>query len=274
MSLTIWSLNGARFVGKTALEEEPQTLTWLKSLSEPDATVPDVLCLQDFRVSLLRHLRPLPHFHFVPLSNHKIWGKRELWGLCIASRYPVTDIAVHYTWGDGIVRDVEGVGDDNHRIKPDEVADSLVMKTENRAAVACTVRKPGDPKPYRIATHHGFWVRGGRSTPEQLTSTDSLCAFLQEESLKHGGLVYAGDSNPDKDGNVLKTYELSGGRIELPPEIKTTLAAHHPAAKFGIKSDLVVQWPNRLGEYTYKVENVFTDSSPGSDHDMLHCTVI
>src|SRR5258708_2348379 len=106
MSMTVWSLNGGCFVGK-APDEEPQTLKWLKSLSEPGATAPDVLCLQHFRASLLKYLNPLPHFHFAPMSRHKIWGKRELVGICIASRYPIDDIAIHYTWGDGIVRDVE-----------------------------------------------------------------------------------------------------------------------------------------------------------------------
>ena len=168
--ITVWSLNGGRFIGKTP-DEEPQTLNWLKNLSETEATIPDVLCLQDFRVSLLKYLRPLPHFIFVPMADHKIWGEPELWGICIASKHPIDDISIHYAWGDGVVHDIKGVGNDNKRIKPDEVADKLVLETQSWAAVACTIRN-GDSKSYRVATHHGLWTRGGIPTPEQMKSTD------------------------------------------------------------------------------------------------------
>ncbi len=271
-TLTVWSLNGGNFVGKTP-DEEPQTLKWLKGLSGSDATVPDVLCLQHFRVSLLEHMRPLPHFHFAPMGNHKIWGGRELMGICIASRYPLNDIAIHYTWGNGVVRDVEGLGDDNERIKPDDIADALVLKTENYVTMACTVSKPGDPRPWRIATHHGLWTRKGTTTPEQMQSTDSLCDFLAEQGRKYGSIAYAADCNPDKAGRVLSRYQESGGRICLPSHIETTLAAHHPAAKLGIKTDLTVLWPNSSGEFTCNITDVYMDPSPGSDHDMLCCTV-
>ncbi|MEK9180205.1 MAG: hypothetical protein AAB897_02225 [Patescibacteria group bacterium] len=271
-TLTVWSLNGGRFVGNTP-HEEPQTLKWLKGLSEPGATVPDVLCLQDFRVSLLQYLQPLPHFCFVAMANHKIWGKRELWGICIASRYPLNDIAVHYTWGDGIIRNLEGVGDDNERIGSGNIVDPLVLRSLNWAAVACSVCKPGDPAPWRIATHHGFWVRGGNSSPEQMRSTDSLCGFLAEQGRRHGGIVYTADCNPDKEGMVLRRYAESDGRDCLPQDVKTTLAEHHPAAKLGIKADHIMIWPDKDGKFTYDVTNVYVDPSPGSDHLMLCSTV-
>jgi hypothetical protein len=270
--LTAWSLNCGRFVGRTP-DEEPQTLKWLKGLSESNATLPDVLCLQDIQVSMLKYLRPLPHFHFAPMTNHRIWGKRELWGICIASKYPLTDIAVHYTWGDGIVRDLEGIGDDNERMGPGNIVDELVLKSLNWVAIACSIRKTNNPKPFRIATHHGFWVRGGVPTPEQMRSTDSLRDFLARQGQKHHGVVYAADCNPDKEGKVMAKYLKSGGRDYLPSNIETTLAKHHPASKLGIKADHVMMWPNVFGEYTYDITDVYLDSSPGSDHDMLCFTV-
>jgi hypothetical protein len=270
--LILWSLNGERFAGQTETDE-PQTVRWLKGLSQEGAAVPDVLCLQDFRVSMLRYLNPLPYFSFVPMTRHLLWGRRELLGICIASKWPINEIEIHHTWGDGVVRDLLGVGEDQKRSQPDDVADRLVLQTQNRLAIACNVYRPGDSRPIRVATHHGFWVRNGISTPEQIQSTASLCNFLAMQGRKYDGLVYAADYNPDKDGRVLDMYSKSGGRDSLPPEILTTLAAHHPAAALGIRSDCIMTWPNKNGDYSYGVNDVYLDSTPGSDHDMLCCTV-
>lgn len=264
-SLTVWSLNGGRFVGKTPAEE-PQTIKWLRGLSGSRAELPDVLCLQDFRVSLLRHLRPLPHFYFAPMTNHKIWGKRELTGIVIASRLPLNQITTCYTWGDGIIRDLEGVGDDNHRIKPDDIADELVLKTEGRVAIAATVGG------FRIATHHGFWVRGGVATDEQMESTSNLCSFLSKETFSNQGLIYVADCNLDKDGKVLAKYLEHGAQDCLPQDIKTTLPDTHPAAKFGAKPDRIMVFPYGTG-YAYQVGNVTASNEPGSDHLLLKATV-
>lgn len=283
--LTAWSLNGGRFVGKSPEEDGeiakyinsgpvdgpiiyngPQTLRWLNSLSEPGAELPDVLCLQDFRVSLLRYLRPLPHFFFAPMTNHRIWGKRELTGIAIASRLPLNQITTCYTWGDGIVRDLEGVDDYNHRIKPDDVADELVLKTESRVAIAATVGG------FRIATHHGFWVRGGVATDEQMESTSNLCSFLSKETFSNQGLVYVADCNLDKDGKVLAKYLEHGAQDCLPQDIKTTLPDTHPAAKFGAKPDRIMVFPFGSG-YAYKVSNVTTSNEPGSDHLLLKAII-
>lgn len=272
MPMTVWSLNGGRFVGKTP-DEEPQTVKWLKHLSEPGAIVPDVLCLQDFRVSSLQYLRPLPHFHFAPMTNHSVWDRRELVGICIASKYPIDAIAIHHTWGDGMIRDLVGVGPDNQRAEPHEIADKTILETENRVALACTVMNPGEPR-MRIATHHGFWVRGGMPSPGQIQSTASLCEFLSDQACEHGGLVYAADCNPDRQGNVIRMYYLSGGRDYLPDSIKTTVTENHPAAKFGAKPDHIMIWPDSLGNCPYDVTDVHMDDSPGSDHLMLCCTLV
>ena len=268
--MNIWSLNGARFTGPSP-DEEPGTIRWLRSLAHPGAVVPDVLCLQDFRVSLAALLRPLPYFTFVPMTNHWFWGKRESLGIAVASKYPLTEIDVHHTWGDGVVRDLEGVDRNNHRIKPDALSDELVMKTENRVAVACTVNRPDSGERFRVATHHGFWTRNGVPTDEQMSSTRSVAHFLAGQARQHGGLVYLADYNPDREGRAHALYLASGARDWLPAETATTLAHDHPAAQLGIKSDCIMTWPDRDGHPRYCVDNVFLDPTPQSDHLMLRC---
>lgn len=270
--LILWSLNGERFAGDSPLEDSA-TLSWLKGLSKPGSAVPDIFCIQDIRVSILQHLNPLPYFSFVPMTRHLFWGRREMLGICIASRWPLSDIEIHHTWGDRIVRDLLGVGDDHQRIKPNELADGLVLQTQNRVAIACSVHRSGDSEPVRVATHHGLWVRDGIPTPEQIRSTASICNFLASQGQKYGGLVYAADYNPDKNGCVLQMYCKSGGRDALPPEIATTLAPDHPAAQLGIRSDCVMTWPNADGAYPYTISDVHLDTSPGSDHAMVCCSV-
>ena len=96
--MEIWSLNGARFAG-SSVAETPPTMRWLTSLAAPDAKLPDVLCLQDIRVSVLPCLEGFPYFHFAPMTNAMYFGHRELLGICIASRWPITAIDVLPTWG-------------------------------------------------------------------------------------------------------------------------------------------------------------------------------
>jgi hypothetical protein len=271
--LRVWSLNGDRFAGRTA-DETPRTVTWLKALARPDADLPDVLCLQDLRTSMLPLLYPLPYFTFVPMTNQNFWGTPESLGICIASRWPISEVEIHQTWGDGVVRMIEGVGEDNERIKPNELADALILRTQNRVVVACSVYRPGDARPLRIATHHGFWVRDGVPTPQQMQSTACVCDFLGTQARRYGGLLYAADYNPDKEGRVLGMYRQSGALDCLPPEIATTLTAHHPAAKLGIRSDCIMLWPDAEGLYRHTVREVHLDGTPGSDHNMVCCSVV
>jgi hypothetical protein len=269
---SVWSLNGARFSGETR-EDTPPTLQWLKGLSKPGAELPDVLCLQDFRVSLVQYLRPLPYFHFVPMTNHRYFGERELLGICIASRWPMTHIDVHHTWGDQKVHDLEGVDERNERIKPDALSDELVLRTHNRVAIACTVCSPDDPAGIRVATHHGFWTRDGVVSQDQLNSTRSVVNFLVEQGRQYGGLVYLADYNPDKTGQVYRMYRGGGAVDCLPGSCTSTLAPEHPAAKLGIKADCIMLWPDEHGLYPYTVQDVTLDASPGSDHLMLRSRV-
>jgi len=266
--LSVWSLNGARFSGSTPAEE-PQPLRWLKALSQPGADLPDVLCLQDFRVSLLQHLGPLPYFHFVPMTNAMYFGQRELLGICIASRWPITAIDVVQTWGDATVKDLEGVDENNERTGDLDDSDRLVLKTQNRVGLACTVHPHGHAAGMRIATHHGFWTRNGATTDQQLLSTTRMAKFLANQGRQHGGLLYMADFNPDKAGHVYRIYRESGAKDCLPADFATTLAPEHPAAKLGIRSDCIMLWPDADGNYAYEVNQVELDGSPASDHLML-----
>ena len=86
-------------------------------------------------------------------------------------------------------------------------------------------------------------------------------------------MVYIADCNLDKDGKVMEKYLAAGARACLPSDIKTTLASHHGAAKFGAKPDRVMVFQNARGNYPYRVSDVHMDDSPGSDHLML-CTTV
>jgi hypothetical protein len=266
--IEVWSLNGARFAGSSAAEV-PRTLQWVTSLSSAGAVVPDVLCLQDIRISVLQCLRPFPYFHFSPMTNAMYFGQRELLGICIASRWPITAIDVLSTWGDGVVRDLEGVDQDNERISPADLSDRLVLRSQNRLIMACTVMKPGNDAGFRVATHHGFWTREGAVIPDQVEGARIAASFLSDQGKKYGGVLYMADYNPDKFGTVYDIYRASGGYDWLPPEIETTLAPQHPAAHLGIRSDCVMTWPDGAGRYAYQVSSVRADASPGSDHLML-----
>ena len=222
---------------------------------------------------MLAELRPLPYFHFVPMTNSWYFGKRELLGICIASRWPITANDVISTWGDGVVRDLEGVDTNNERIADKALSDALVLKTQNRVAIACSVMAPGVSGGLRVATHHGFWTRDGESTPEQMQSTARVTEFLAAQGRTHGGLLYMADYNPDKHGKMHAAYISAGGRDWLPAGVETTLAHDHPAAKLGIKSDCVMTWPDEAGKYGLRVIDVRLDDAPGSDHLLLCCKV-
>lgn len=267
--LTVWSLNGGRFVAETQ-QEEANTIRWLRSLSDLNIELPDVLCLQDFRLSLFCYLAPFPHFEFMPMTNHLIFGKRELVGIVIASRYPLTLVNREFTWGDGHIRDLMGIDNNNTRIKPYQVTDRLILQTEARCFLAATVQKEG--LQWRIATTHGFWTRGGTLTSEQRESTQRLCECALKDAHKHGGTILLGDLNLDTEGEILRVFAMHGAKDHPPSEITTTLAPSHPAAKFGAKPDRVMVWPNDLGQYPYHPARVVIDFSSGSDHGML-CTI-
>ena len=141
-TLQIGTLNCNRLLGKSP-DEPPKTVKWLEALLALDPPL-EVLCLQDLPVSAMPTImRALPHAHFAPMTNHLIWGRREHVGIAIASLWPLDEIEVRYTWGDGVIRDLKGVDDRNERISPGEIADALVLETECRVAIAANVIRRG-----------------------------------------------------------------------------------------------------------------------------------
>jgi len=277
-SLKVWSVNLGRCVGKIK-DEEPQTVKWLKSLSAPGAVLPDVVFFQDFRISMLQYLVPIfPHFHFVPMTNHKIWGQREYVGICAGVRPPlqIGSIDVECTQGDGTLRDLDGVGDNNDRWTDAVLADRRVLETELRVMLGLTVYVPDGPEgalPFRFWTHHGAWVRGGETSEEQLQSTDLVCGYLVGDADFNDGLVFVADCNLDKHGKVFAKYLEAGARDHHPDGVSTTLASTHPGAKFGAKPDRVMDFPDEEGNRPYEVSNVEFDAAPGSDHLLMKAVV-
>lgn len=274
--LTVWTLNGSRFVGKTP-DEKPQTVAFLEDLAKPGAKPPDVICIQDFRKSLTPLLKRagLVHHAFCPMTDHLIWGKREEVGVILASRFKLDDVKRYTLWGNGVLKKLKGVGDDNQRIRDADgtfyEADRLVLDTEDRIVVAATVMKPETPG-FRIATTHGFWTRGGVPTPEQRQSTADLCTFLEHDGFDHDGVILIGDLNLDKEGEVLRALEQAGARDHLPSDVATTLASHHPAAKLGLKPDRIMQFGDEWEQHRYDITGV-TLHDVGSDHLLLEATV-
>ncbi len=264
--MRIATLNLGRCLGKDPYDVSP-TLAWVKGVGSGAISPPaHVLCLQDVPASVLGYLWQFQSI-FVPMTDHLIFGRREPVGIAIVSTFPLVDRALRFTHGDGILRDLQGVGNDNQRIEPSELADQLVLETESRVVLAATVMLH-DGRTIRVATHHGFWTRGGVHTDLQRRSTGILGRFLHTQGMQHGGVVFAADTNTDRGGEVIASLQEWDGRDFLPAEIQTTLAPHHPAAKFGAKPDRIMVFSGAKG-YPFSVENFRLDFSPGSDHGML-----
>jgi hypothetical protein len=206
------------------------------------------------------------------MTNGWHFGRRELLGVCIASRWPLSATETAVTWGDGKVRDLEGVDDRNERAGDLTESDRLVLSTHNRVVVAATAQIPGWTGGFRVATHHGFWTRDGATEEAQLESTRRAASFLTRQGREHRGGVYLADINPDKAGRVRAIYQDSGGQDFLPGSVRTTLASDHPAAALGIRSDCVMAWPGEEGMLSFSSVQVEVGDDPGSDHLLLQAT--
>lgn len=266
--LTIGSLNTGRGLGATPTEVSA-TERWMQTVAQGKVQdLPWVMCLQDVRISHVALLAAAyPHFHFAPMTNHKIWGKRELVGVAIMSQLPLQDIAIAWTHGDGMTRDLEGVDDKNQRIEPPEEADRLVLATENRVAVAATVDVGG---PIRILTHHGFWTRAGEPTAEQAGSTLQLLSFAEDQYVEWGNVVMIGDWNFDREGKMLRSFEEEGWEDCLAPSIETTVSPDHPGYKFKVKPDRIFRY---YGSTAF-IDGVQVTDEGKSDHLMLRATLV
>lgn len=260
--LNVMSLNVGRLL-------QQRTYRFLQHLGI-DESRPDVLCLQDIPFRDLSILERWPHIAFAPMTNHLINGVRAVVGIAIASRYFMTDIVHHTTWGNGVLKDLLGVNNQNQRSVPTEEGDRLIDSTEDRIAICATVIK--DDAVYDIATTHGAWVRGGIANDRQRDSTECLRGVLVHEAVNRGGLVLAGDMNFSRGGEIYRMFSNTFCDC-MPPEIDNTLDPDHPFVKKGGKvvADYVMTCEIVHGK-TYQVSGIRLRSGV-SDHCALFATI-
>lgn len=263
--LKIMTLNVGRFL-------QPRTRAFLENLAKAK-DVPDVLCIQDVPERDLSLFKHWPEKTFAPMTNHLINGERAVVGIAMFSRFPMTNVVSCTTWGDGVLKDLQGVNDKNERYLGAE-SDRLVEKTEDRVAICATVVR--DDETFNIATTHGAWVRGGVPSDYQRQSTRKLIGFLKEEGQKRDGLLLVGDLNFGRGSEMYKLFTkdpLCGGFTDrMPPEIESTLDPDHPASKSGRK--VVIDWffDNNRHDRMYVVSDVRLISGV-SDHCALVATI-
>lgn len=261
MALSIMSLNVGRLL-------QDRTTAYLEALNH-DKDVPDVLCIQDLPFDGLPLLERWPHVTFAPMTNHYVNGERVVVGIAMASRFFVTNVVHHTTWGNGLLKDLQGINDKNERYLGEE-SDRLVEATEDRVLVCGLVVKDG--KRYHIATTHGMWVRGGVVNDVQRKSTAALCTRLGQIGHARNGLVLAADMNMSRGGEI---YQMVTDVMKdcMPETINTTLDPDHPYAKRGgsIVTDYVMMYPTSRRD-PYRVRDVRL--LPGvSDHQALFATI-
>lgn len=261
MDLTIMSLNVGRLL-------QNRTTQYLEALNG-DRDVPDVVCIQDLPYDGLPLLERWPHVTFAPMTNHYINGERAVVGIAIASRYFMTHIAHHTTWGDGTLKDLQGINEHNQRHLGAE-SDRLVEATEDRVLVGATVIKEG--KRFHIATTHGMWVRDGVVNDVQRKSTRELCKRLGQMGHARNGLVLAADMNMARGGEIY-TMVTEVMHDCMPGDLETTLDPDHPFSKKGgtVVTDYVMMYPTSRRD-PYRVSNVRLVSGV-SDHMALFATI-
>lgn len=260
--LTVLSLNAGRMI-------QGRTRAFLQDLAT-DESRPDVLCLQDFPYHDLSLLERWSHIAFAPMTNHLINGMRAVVGIVIASRYFMTNIAHCTVWGNGVLKDLQGINDRNQRYLGAK-SDRLVEETEDRVATCAMVVKDGIE--YDIATTHGMWVRDGITNDVQRQYAGDTVDFLANEATVRGGLVLAADMNFGRGGEIYSMF-TNAFRDCMPPEIDNTLDPKHPIVKKGIRvvSDYIMTHDNGIFPGVYDVTNVRLHSG-ASDHCALLATI-
>lgn len=262
--LIITSFNGGRFL----LE---QTRAYLKRLAVGEESRPDVMCLQDIPFRDLPLFEWAPYVTFAPMTNHLINGQRAVVGIAVASCYFMTDITHHITWGNGNLKDLQGVDCNNQRAVPTAEGDRVIDSTEDRVVICATIVKDGVE--YNIATTHGFWARGGGVNDAKRSSTIRLRDALVHEAVCRGGLVFAGDLNCARSGEI---YNMLTNTLHdcMPIEIDNTLDPDHPFVRKGGKvvNDYVMTCDIGHGSKTYDVSDV-TLRSGVSDHCALSAMI-
>ncbi|MFA6519711.1 MAG: hypothetical protein WCT41_02725 [Candidatus Paceibacterota bacterium] len=255
-----------------------QQRTWgyLNGLVTGAEPAPDVLCLQDIPERDLPWLRrQWRHVAFAAMTNHLINGHRAVVGIAILSRYPMIYITRHTTWGNGKLKDLQGVNDKNERFPPTKETDDLIDTTEDRRAICVTVIK--DNRKYNIATTHGYWVRGGATSDRQRESTRKLLEFLTREGNARDGLFLAADMNFGRGGEMYQMVTAGrhiavGFSDKMPANIDNTLDPDHPFVKKGGK--VVTDWffAQNRHDRSFVLSDVRLRSDV-SDHCALSATV-
>ncbi len=255
MPLKLLSLNVGRML-------QPRTKAFLERLTQPE-----VLLLQDFPYYDLPLLERYPHITFAPMTNHFVNGQRAVVGIAIASRFFMTNITHHTTWGNGVLKNLEGINNHNERHLGAE-SDRLVEATEDRVLICVEVHKDGES--YQLATTHGMWTRGGEINRVQRSTMRHTRNILVREAQRRVGLVLAGDLNFFRDGELYTLY-TEHFRDCVPRSITTTLDLGHELSRkgFGVVVDYV--WDCGL-KYEVQVSDVKTHAG-ASDHMALTATI-
>ncbi|MFA6502900.1 MAG: hypothetical protein WCT45_01410 [Candidatus Paceibacterota bacterium] len=251
---------------------QQRTRDFLELLAAGKMPRPDVLCLQDIAFRDLALLEWAPHVAFAPMTNHLINGERAAVGVAVVSPHFMTGVTYHTTWGDGVLKNLEGVNGQSERIAPTAENDRKIEATEDRVAICAAVRKDGVY--YDVATTHGFWVRGGIANDQQYESTRALGNAVIAEACRRRGIVLAADMNMSRGGEIHQILVGRQFRDCMPPEIVSTLDPNHPAAKKGLRvvTDYVLTHDGHTGSTVYRVASVLL--LPGiSDHCAVVATV-
>lgn len=263
--LTVMSLNVGRFL-------QPRTGEYLRHLIKSDQP-PDVLCLQDVPVRELSWLmEKYPHVAFAPMTRHSIWGEPAVVGIAVVTGpdHPVTNIVHCTTWGNGVLKNLQGINDKNQRHLGEE-SDRLVEMTEDRVVICCSIM--GNDDVFDVATTHGMWVRDGVTNDRQRENTVRLLDFINKEGKCREGLVLVGDMNFGRGGEIYNMCVVERLTDCMPENIESTLDPDHPAAKKGIKvvTDWFFTYEGRP-DMNYEVSDV--KLVPGvSDHCALTATI-
>lgn len=261
-SLNIVSVNVGRF-----LEERPRE--FIRRLGN-DILLPDVLVVQDVPFRECPSFEQFPFVTFAPMTNHFVNGERAVVGIAIFSRYFMTNIRHFITWGNGLLKDLEGVDEHNQRYLGEE-SDRLVEATEDRMLICARVQKDGVD--FDIATTHGMWARGGIANNIQRSSTRKLRNHLELEAILRDSLVVAGDLNAARDSEIYNSLTQKMSDC-LPRTVESTLDPDHPLSKRGINVviDYVMLVPNGARKPLYQISDVRLYSGV-SDHQAIFATI-
>lgn len=252
-TLRVATLNVGRFL-------QERTRVKVREIAQRE-DAPEVMLVQDLPFRDLPLFERWPHVAYAPMTNHLINGERAVVGIAILSRYFLAKSTHHTTWGDGVLKNLEGINEKNERHLGAE-SDRLVEKTEDRVLICAIVIKNGQC--FSVATTHGMWTRGGVTNEVQKVTAARLLRVLSSEFLFPGGSVVGGDMNFPRGGEIYQKFVECGIKDCILP-VETTLDPDHPLSKRGIK--VVSDYFFTTGS-CYRISDVSVDGGI-SDHCMI-----